>query len=56
MGKHSKVLIISFAIVLLLLHLIKFFYFKEKTSTLVLGTSAIFLMLINLIKKERKQK
>ena len=55
MVKHKKNLIIGFAIILLILHLIKFFYFNEKISTLILGTSAIVLLLIAFIKKEKKQ-
>lgn len=53
MVKYKNFVLIFCAIVLLVLQVIKHFYFKEKVSTLILGSIAIVLLLIHLLKKER---
>lgn len=51
MGKYKNIILIFCAIILLVLHVIKHFYFKEKVSTLVLGSTAVVLLLIHLLRK-----
>ena len=52
MVKYKNSILIFFAIVLLTLHFIKHFYFNEKVSTLLLGSTAIVLLLIHLFRKK----
>jgi hypothetical protein len=54
MGKYKNSIIIFCSIILLVLHVIKYFYFKEKISTLVLSFLAISLLLVGFIKKEKE--